>query len=718
MNTTQIEALVEQMTRMEKIGQMTQITTSFFNVDGAQATGTASRMKDVEQHKWIVGSVLGKLDASSMLRIQRDYLQHNRLGIPLLFMTDVVHGYKTIFPVPLALSCSWNADVLRRTARISAIEAASAGFQVTFSPMVDLVRDPRWGRVMESFGEDRLLLGQFGAAMVEGYQTDDLQQPDTLAACVKHFAGYGAAEGGKDYNTVDLSPLSLYTDYLPAYRQALQAGARLMMAAFNTLNGVPATANTWLLQDLLRKQWGFDGTIISDWGAVKELIPHGVAAGSEDAARLSLQAGIEIEMMTTAYIEALPELCERHPELDQKLDEAVKHILQLKQELGLFDDPYRGVSEAREQELILHPHHRQAAREAAVQSMVLLKNQHVLPLNPTQKLALIGPYADNQNMLGPWSIDGDPQHTVTVLEGLKQQGVHVQSLSTDDEHIQEDVLQQANELIQQSDITLLALGEREEWSGEAGSRAQIGLPQDQLKLLRMAAAAGKPVVVVMFAGRPIELEEVARHADAVLMAWFPGTEGGHAVADILTGRCNPSGRLTMSFPYHSGQIPVHYNHLNTGRPAPLLTQEKRYKTQYLDVPNESLYPFGYGLGYSEFVYGDIDAGSGELSADSPLQISIPVTNSGEYAGRETVQVYIHDRVAEIARPVRELIAYQQIELKPGETANVEYTIHADMLGYYHTDLEYRADSGEFELMIGPDSRRVSSVTIRLLPSET
>ncbi len=714
MNTIQIEALVKQMTRLEKIGQMTQITTSFFNVDGAKATGTASRMKDVEQHKWIVGSVLGKLDAASMLRIQRDYLQHNRLGIPLLFMTDVVHGYKTIFPVPLALSCSWNPEVLRRTARVSALEAAAAGFQVTFSPMVDLVRDPRWGRVMESFGEDRLLLGQFGAAMVEGYQTDDLQQPDTLAACVKHFAGYGAAEGGKDYNTVDLSPLSLYNDYLPAYHAALQAGARLMMAAFNTLNGVPATANTWLLQDILRKQWGFDGTVISDWGAVKELIPHGVAAGSEDAARLSLQAGIEIEMMTTAYIEALPELCEQHPELEQKLDEAVTHILQLKQELGLFDDPYRGVSEAREQEMLLHPSHRQAAREAAVQSMVLLKNQNVLPLNPDHKLALIGPFADNQHILGPWSVDGDPNHTVTVLEGLNQQGVHVQSLSTDDTRIDEDALHQAIELIRQSDIVVLALGEREEWSGEAGSRASIGLPPDQLKLLRIAAAAGKPVIVVMFAGRPIELAEVAHHADAILMAWFPGTEGGHAIADILTGRSNPSGRLTMSFPYHSGQIPVHYNHLNTGRPAHLLTQEKRYKTQYLDVPNESLYPFGYGLGYSEFVYGDIDADTGELSIDRPLQVSIPITNNGDYTGCETVQVYIHDRVAEIARPVRELIAYRQIELKPGETARVEYTISAEMLGYYHTDLQYRADPGEFELIIGPDSHRGASVMIRIV----
>ncbi|BCZ47362.1 beta-glucosidase [Clostridium gelidum] len=714
MKKEDIKELLSKMTLEEKIGQLTQIRTSYYYNSNTSATGTASKLKITKDQKWMIGTVLGKLDAEMMSKIQKEYLSNNRFGIPLLFMQDIIHGFKTIFPIPLALSCSWDEELIEKTARVAAKEGSSSGYQVTFSPMVDVVRDPRWGRVIESFGEDTLLNSLFGAAMVRGYQNNDLKNPDTLISCVKHFAAYGAAEGGRDYNTVDISECRLRNEYFPPYYEAIKAGAKLIMSSFNVLNGIPATANTWLLRKILREEWKYEGVVISDWGGVKELIPHGTAENSIDAAKLSLKAGIDIEMATTAYFEALPKLC-KDKNIEKLLDDAVERVLLLKNECGLFEDPYRGISSEKEKQTLLCGDFRKIAREASCKSMVLLKNSKVLPLSENKNIALIGPYANNPSILGPWSLDGDINDVITIEQGLRNKNINLQSVETTSfNEISREKVDEIIEKTQSADIIVLALGEEEEKSGEAGSVSNITLPPAQIKLLSYMKKLNKPIIVILINGRPLDLTNIIEEADAVLECWFPGTEGGNAIADILYGAYNPSGRLTMSFPRAVGQIPVYYNSLATGRPKELLKIEKRYKSQYLDIPNEPLFPFGYGLGYSQFKYDNFKISKNELSRKEKISCSIDVTNNGKYTGIETVQLYMRDKVADISRPVKQLIKYKQIIINPSETKTVEFTVNEKDLRYWNGENQYKSDEGLFEFTIGKDSSDGISFEVRLV----
>lgn len=714
MKNEDIKSLLSRMTLEEKLGQLTQIRTSYYYNYNTSATGTVSKLKITEDQKWMIGTVLGKLDAKTMYKIQNEYLSNNRLGIPLLFMHDIIHGFKTIFPIPLALSCSWNEELIEKTARVAAREGSSSGYQATFSPMVDVVRDPRWGRVIESFGEDTLLNSLFGAAMVRGYQTNDLRNPDTLISCVKHFAAYGAVEGGRDYNTVDISECRLRNEYFPPYYEALKAGAKLIMASFNVLNGVPATSNTWLLREILRKEWKYEGTLISDWGAVKELIPHGVAENSSDAAKLSLKAGIDIEMATTAYFEALSEIC-KDKSIEKLIDDAVERVLLLKNECGLFEDPYRGISPKKEKQTLLCDEFRKTAREAACKSMVLLKNSKVLPLTDNKSVALIGPYASNSSILGPWALDGDFNDVITIEQGLRNKNINLQSVETTlFDEISKEKIEEIVGIAQKSDVIVLALGEEEENSGEAGCVSNITLPLDQVELLSCMKKLNKPTIVLLINGRPLDITNIMEKADAILECWFPGTEGGNAIADILCGDYNPSGKLTMSFPRTVGQIPVYYNSLATGRPKELLKNEKRYKSQYLDIANEPLLPFGYGLGYSQFEYSDFNVSRNELSRKGKISCSINVTNKGDYVGVETVQLYMRDKVADISRPVKQLIKYKQIMLNPNETKKVQFTIDEKDLRYWNSENQYKSDEGLFEFTLGKDSLEGISFEVRLI----
>ncbi len=707
-----MESLLEQMTLEEKIAQLMQLATFFYKgaAGDGEITGPLEDMgisNDVVQNS---GSVLGASGAWEVANIQREHLAENRLGIPLLMMADIVHGFKTIFPVPLAIGCSWDTELAEKSAEIAAKEASVSGVHVTFAPMVDLVRDPRWGRVMESTGEDPYLNSVFAKAFVRGFQGEDLTN-DThrVAACVKHFAAYGAPEGGRDYNTVNMSERQLRESYLPAYKAALDEDCQMVMTAFNTVDGIPASGNKKLMRDLLREEWGFDGVMISDWGAVKELIPHGVAEDEREAALKGLEAGVDIEMMTPCYAKNLQDLVESGELSETLIDESVLRILNLKNKLGLFENPYRGTSEELEKEVIMSEEHRQVAKELAIKSSVLLKNDRVLPLNKEQKLALIGPFAKNGDVLGPWSWQGSKEAAVQVYDGLLARTSETNLLvaqGSDIETISEEQLTQAVETAKEADVIVLALGEASEMSGEGGCRADIRLPKAQLKLVAKIKELGKPVVTVLFNGRPLDLHGVIAESDALLEAWYPGTEAGSAIADLLFGDANPSGRLTMSFPYSVGQVPVYYNCFNTGRPQGENKQE-RYVTHYLDIPNEALLPFGYGLSYTTFDYSDVSLSADSLTEDSSIDVTVNVTNTGECAGEETVQFYIRDLSGEIVRPLKELKGYEKVWLEPGETKQVIFTITEDQLRYYHSDLTFKSDKGKFHAMIGPNSNELT-----------
>lgn len=707
-----MESLLEQMTLEEKIAQLMQLATFFYKgaAGDGEITGPLEDMgisNDVVQNS---GSVLGASGAWEVANIQREHLAENRLGIPLLMMADIVHGFKTIFPVPLAIGCSWDTELAEKSAEIAAKEASVSGVHVTFAPMVDLVRDPRWGRVMESTGEDPYLNSVFAKAFVRGFQGEDLTN-DThrVAACVKHFAAYGAPEGGRDYNTVNMSERQLRESYLPAYKAALDEGCEMVMTAFNTVDGIPASGNKKLMRDLLRDEWGFDGVMISDWGAVKELIPHGVAEDEREAALKGLEAGVDIEMMTACYAKNLQDLVESDELSEALIDESVLRILNLKNKLGLFENPYRGTSEELEKEVIMSEEHRQVAKELAIKSSVLLKNDQVLPLKKEQKIALIGPFAKNGDVLGPWSWQGSKEAAVQVYDGLLSKTSQANLLvaqGSDIETITEEQLTQAVEIGKEADVIVLALGEASEMSGEGGCLADIRLPEAQLELVAKIKELGKPVVTVLFNGRPLDLHGVIDESDALLEAWYPGTEAGSAIADLLYGDANPSGKLSMSFPYSVGQVPVYYNCFNTGRPQGENKQE-RYVTHYLDIPNEPLLPFGYGLSYTTFDYNDMSLSADSLTEESSIDVTVNVTNTGEHAGEETVQFYIRDISGEIVRPLKELKGYEKVRLWPGETKQVTFTITEDQLRYYHSDLTFKSDKGKFHAMIGPNSNELT-----------
>jgi beta-glucosidase len=717
MSENKLLSLLKQMTLDEKIAQLMQLATPFFKgaKEQGQITGPMAEMGVTGEIVQNSGSVLGASGAEEIINIQRTHLEENRLGIPLLFMSDIVHGFKTIFPVPLAIGCSWDLELTEKSAEIAAKEASVSGVHVTFAPMVDLVRDPRWGRVMESTGEDPFLNSEFARAFVRGFQGKELSTDvERVAACVKHFAAYGAPEGGRDYNTVDMSERELRENYLPAYQAALEEGCEMVMTAFNTVFGIPATGNKRLMRQVLREEMGFDGVLISDWGAVKEMIPHGVAEDEKEAAHKAIIAGVDIEMMTTTYVKHLKELVEESMVDESIIDEAVLRILQLKEKLGLFENPYRGANPELESEVVMSAAHRKATRELAGKSSVLLKNEGILPLNKEQKVALIGPFAESGDILGPWSWLGSRDEAVTVKEGILSKTSHLTvAKGCDVETITDAQVEEAINAANDADVIVLALGEDSEMSGEAGCRANIQLPSSQLKLIEHLKSLDKPMVAVLFNGRPLDLHGVLDKTDAVVEAWYPGTEGGNAIADLVYGDVNPSGRLTMSFPYHVGQVPVYYNHFNTGRPQGAPDAQERYVSQYLDIPNEPLLPFGFGLSYTTFSYSDLKLSRETMTEDEPLDISIKLSNDGPVAGEEVVQLYIRDHSGEVIRPVKELKDFRKISLEPGETADVTFTLREDQLRYHHSDLHYLSDPGTFTVYIGRNSKDTKEHTFKL-----
>ncbi len=714
-----IGEILNKMTLEEKISQLIQLATPFYKgaSDGGKITGPLEEMGISEKIVRNSGSVLGASGAKEIIRIQKKYLEENRNGIPLLFMADVVHGFKTIFPIPLAIGCSWDAELAEKSASIAAHEAAVSGVHVTFAPMVDLVRDPRWGRVMESTGEDPYLNSLFARAFVRGFQGSDLTNDYTrVAACVKHFAAYGAAEGGRDYNTVDMSERTLREQYLPAYKAALEEGCEMVMTSFNTVDGIPATGNKPLMRGILRDEWGFEGVLISDWDAIREMIDHGVASDETEAALLAIEAGVDIDMMTHCYVNNLKKLIDNGVLEENLIDEAVLRILQLKAKLGLFENPYRGADVDKEKEVVLSNTNRKIAREVAAKSCVLLKNNGVLPLKSNQKIALIGPFAENSDILGSWSWHGKREDAVTLREGVLKKidtSLVLSSKGCEIDVGTEEQLIAAIEIAKGADILVLALGEKSEMSGEANCRANIKLPRVQIELVRKLHALGKPMVAVLFNGRPLDLHGVIDEADAVLEAWYPGTEGGVAVADILFGDINPSGRLSMSFPYSVGQIPVYYNSFNTGRPKANDEDDQAYVSKYLDIPNSPLFPFGFGLSYSCFEYSNPAISSDEFNPDSSITVSVTIKNTGSVFGEETVQLYLRDMSGEVVRPIKELKAFKKIGLEPGQLEKITFTITEDMLKYHHANTEYKSDPGLFTAYIGPNSLDVKSLSFTL-----
>lgn len=720
MNQRGLEKLLAEMTLEDKAAQMLQLVGSYFvgaEEDG-EITGPMESLGISEDAVKQVGSELGLSGAAKLIAVQQHHMANDKLAIPLLFMADIIHGYKTIFPIPLAIGCAWDVQLAEQSAAIAAKESAVSGLHVTFAPMVDLIRDPRWGRVMESTGEDPYLNSLYAAAFVRGFQGDDLTNDlNRVAACVKHFAAYGAGEGGREYNTVDLSEWQLREYYLPAYKAALDAGVELVMTSFNTVHGVPATGNKSLMRNLLRDEWGFEGVLISDWAAIMELIPHGIAEDEKEAALKAILAGVDIEMMTSCYVKFLPELV-RSGEVDEALvDEAVMRILQLKNKLGLFENPLRGANPELEQQIVYCEEHRQVARQLASKSLVLLKNDNVLPLSTSQHIALIGPFADSKDILGSWSWRGAEGDIHTLEQVLKEKvsAANVKVAACEAVHVvTETELAQAIEVAKHADVIILALGESSEMSGEGGSRSDIRLPQAQLELVQAIRKLNKPMVTLLFNGRPLDLRGVIEEASAVVECWFPGSEGAFAISDVLYGDVNPSGRLSMSFPYALGQVPVYYNHFQTGRPIKASEPDNRYTSKYLDIPNEPLFPFGFGLSYTTFSYGELTISSDQLTKESSIEAKVTVTNTGSLAGEEVVQLYIRDISGEVVRPMKELKAFKKIKLAVGESQEVTFTITEEQLCYHHSDLSFSSDKGQFALFVGSNSRDVAERRFRLV----
>ncbi|MDE1549701.1 glycoside hydrolase family 3 N-terminal domain-containing protein [Jeotgalibaca caeni] len=710
MEKKQLHKLLEQMTVEEKIGQLVQLTPNFFEeTDGeGEITGPLMEWGMSKQELYNIGSVLGTHTISQTHQIQAAYLKNNRLGIPLLFMADVIHGYETIFPIPIALASSWSPELIEEMASLSAVESAEAGVHVTFSPMADLVRDPRWGRVMESSGEDTYLNSLLTAAYVRGYQGNPNKLNENfnkIAACVKHFIGYGASEAGRDYNTVDFSDLALYQDHLPSFEAALNAGAKLVMTSFNTIKGIPASGSQWLLKEVLRNDLNFQGLLISDWAAIAEMITHGVAVDKKEAALKALSASVDMDMMTDCYQSSLKELLKEGKITETTVDQAVLHVLQLKNDLGLFEDPYRGMKGKQQKAVTFSDSIQSTARELAAQSMVLLKNEHLLPLNSKKTVALIGPKAASQDILGAWSWIGKQSQAVTLKDALKKEYPDLLTAETDSlTKITSDEWETIKRVAAKADIVILALGESSEESGEAASKATIRLPEAQEQLVKSIKAINPNIVTVLFNGRPLVLEEIAENSSSLLEAWFPGTQGGPAIVDILVGRVNPSAKLPMSFPRNTGQIPIYYNHMSTGRPVTQQNKQEKYISKYIDVANEPLYPFGYGLTYTSFIIEDIKVSSTQLTEDTKIIITVNVTNIGRMIGKEIIQLYLHDVSAEVVRPVKELKKFRTVLLEPNQMQEVKFEITVEDLVYIHPDLKKSADKGFFEIFIGTESR--------------
>ncbi|MFD1904525.1 beta-glucosidase BglX [Paenibacillus rhizoplanae] len=664
-----------------------------------------------------MGSVLNGIGARNVIELQTRHLETSRLKIPLIFMADVIHGYRTILPIPLAMGCTFDLEACERFAEVAARESAAAGIHLTFSPMTDLVRDPRWGRVMETSGEDPYLNARVTESMVRGYQGKDMKEPGRIAACVKHFAGYGAPEGGREYNTVDMSTGVLREFYLPAYKAAVDAGVAMVMAAFNTIDRIPSSGNSKLLRGILREEWGFDGVTIADFNSVNELVPHGAAQDGREAALKSLAAGLDIEMMSTHYLNHAAGLVEEGL-LDLGLiDEAVTRVLELKDALGLFDNPFKDADPVADEADKPSPEHLQAAREMGASSIVLLKNEGgVLPLKRGMKIGLAGPFATSINVLGGWAgTEKDP--AVSLYTGITGKIPAADLLTAMTGELGsmlegifdvEDESEAAYEQLKDCDVILAAVGENQQDTGEGGSKASLRLSANQEKLIHRLKAAGKPVVTIVFSGRPLELAPVLESSDALVQAWFLGTESGNSIADVLFGDYNPSGRLSMSFPYSVGQIPVYYNAYQTGRPYDPQYPNVRYVTRYLDIPNDPLFCFGYGLSYSTFAYSGFTV---EAAADGKVLASIQLENTSEVTGKETVQLYIRDVTASVVRPGKELKGFQQITLAPHEKQTVSFEITRDMLMFYGQDDQLVFEPGDFDIMLGASSSNHSTQRI-------
>lgn len=722
-----ITTLMQKMTLEEKIGQLNLPSVGFDVTGPVLSQGVEEKVK-----KGLVGGVFNTYTPIAVRKLQ-EIAVSTRLKIPLLFGYDVIHGHRTIFPISLGLSSSWDIDLIERTARAAALEASADGLNWVFSPMVDIARDPRWGRVSEGAGEDPYLGSLIAKAMVKGYQGDDLSKNNTVMACVKHFALYGAGEAGRDYNTVDMSRIRMFNEYLAPYKAAIDAGVGSVMSSFNEIEGVPATGNKWLLTDLLRRQWGFKGLVVSDYTSINEMIQHGVG-DDKKVGELSLNAGLDMDMVGEIFLRYGVELVKSGRVSQQQVDAACRRILEAKYRLGLFEDPFRYVSEERMQKETMSEDKIRLSKEAAMKSMVLLKNAgQILPLKSTQKIAFIGPLVKTQrDLIGSWSGAGDWRKAITIWDGVQQKGGQFlyakgcnliqdsalrKRLNDHDGQIVLDpvphaeLIRQATQTASEADVIVAVLGEAFGMTGEAASRSMIGLPENQMELLKSLKTTGKPIVLVLMSGRPLTLEWENENCAAIIEAWYPGTQAGNAISSVLFGEYNPSAKLTMTFPRNVGQVPIYYNAKNTGRP---MDPNNKYSSKYLDIPNTPLFPFGYGLSYTTFSYGDIQLSKTSISSPEKLTVTLNVSNSGNFDGEETVQLYIRDMVGSITRPLKELKGFQKVFLKKGESKPVTFTLSVDDLKFYDANLKWIYEPGDFKVFVGGNSQDVKEASFKVL----
>ena len=727
-----IDQLMKKMTLEEKIGQLNLPVTGEITTGQAKSSDVAKRIRNGE-----VGGLFNLKGVERIREVQRQAVEESRLGIPLLFGMDVIHGYETIFPIPLGLSCTWDMKAIEESARIAAVEASADGISWTFSPMVDVSRDPRWGRVSEGNGEDPFLGAAIARAMIRGYQGKDMSRNDEIMACVKHFALYGASEAGRDYNTVDMSRQRMFNEYMLPYQAAVEAGVGSVMASFNEVDGVPATGSKWLMTDVLRKQWGFDGFVVTDYTGINEMIDHGMG-DQQTVASLALNAGVDMDMVSDAFSGTLKKSVEEGKVSAAAIDAACRRILEAKYKLGLFDNPYKYCDVNRPKKQIFTKEHRAIARKTASESFVLLKNEGVLPLSKKGTIAVVGPLANTRsNMPGTWSVAAVLDNAPSLVEGLREVvGDRAKVVTAKgsnligdadyekratmfgrelhrDNRTDRELLDEALKVAAGANVIVAALGESSEMSGESSSRTNLEMPDVQRALLQELLKTGKPVVLVLFTGRPLVLTWEEEHVPAILNVWFGGSEAAYAISDVLFGDVNPSGKLTATFPQNVGQIPLFYNHKNTGRPLQEGRWFEKFRSNYLDVSNEPLYPFGYGLSYTTFAYSDIHLSSTEMSADGELTATVTVTNTGSRDGAEVVQLYIRDLVGSVTRPVKELKGFEKIFLKAGESRKVSFSITPELLKFYNYDLQFVCEPGDFDVMIGGNSRDVKKARFLL-----
>jgi len=703
-----VNALLAKMTLDEKIGQLTLYTTDWGSTGPTIREGYKNDIRS-----GACGNLFNSHTTLFVRELQKVAVEETRLKIPLLFGFDVIHGYKTIFPIPLGEAASWDLEAIEKSARVSAIEATAAGLNWTFAPMVDIGRDPRWGRVMEGAGEDPYLGSRIAEARVRGFQGKKLGDPDAMLACVKHFAGYGAPIGGRDYNTVDMSERYFREFYLPPYEAAIRAGAATVMTSFNDYDGVPASGNKFLLDNILRKEWGFEGFVVTDYTSINEMVNHGVVANDKEAGELALNAGVDMDMQGAVYQRFLSQSLKEGKVSQAQIDEGVRRILRLKFELGLFEDPYKYCDAEREKQTLLAPANRAAAREVARKSIVLLKNERqALPLSKSQKIVLIGPLGDNKSELnGNWNGAGNADDCVSLREGLANvdRSNFMYIPGCDFENPDKSGFADAIRAAEKYDVMVVAVGEKAMMSGEAAARASLGLPGVQEELVLELCKTGKPVVVVLMNGRPLAIPEIAEKATAILETWWLGTEAGNAIADVLYGVYNPSGKLPMSFPRSVGQVPIFYNEKSTGRP---FDPNSKWTSKYIDEANSPQWPFGFGLSYTTFEYSEPKVVAA-VTAKTALTVSVTLTNTGKLPGEEVAQLYVRDLVGSVTRPVKELKGFQKIMLQPGETREVKFTLTEHDLSFYRRDMTFGTEPGEYEIMVGGNSQEVKRVKVKL-----